>query len=248
LQAWCSGETGQFSDGSRLAEEAIRLAESTDHPDTRLWAYRGAGLLELARGEARQAASFLERARDVCRTHDLPVYVPVIDAELGHAYAMLGRSDEALPLLEGAVEQASGRKQVAILAQIMLRLGDGKLRVGLVDEAAAMGARALDLCQRQGDEGTQAHARHLLGEVERLRGVGHLDTAEGHYLRAVALAEGHHMRPLGARARLGLGLLGLARGDHAQAKAHLTEAVASFREMAMPACLREGESALRSLW
>ncbi len=248
LQAWCLGETGQFSDGSRLAEEAIRLAESTNHPDTRLWAYRGAGLLELARGGAQQAAIFLERARDVCRTHELPVYVPVIDSELGHAYAMLGRTDEALPLLEEAVQQATGRKQVAILAQMMLRLGDGKLRVGLVDEAASIGARALDLCQRQEDQGTQAHARHLLGEVERLRGVGHLDAAEGHYLRAVTLAEGHHMRPLMARCRLGLGLLRLARGDHAQAKAHLTEAVGSFREMGMPGWLEEGVSTLKSLW
>jgi hypothetical protein len=56
------------------------------------------------------------------------------------------------------------------------------------------------------------------------------------------------MRPLTARCRLGLGLLGLARGDHAQAKAHLTEAVGSFHEMDMPGWLEEGVSTLKSLW
>ena len=248
LQVWCMGETGQFSDGSRLAEEAIRLAESTNHPDTRLWAYRGAGLLELARGEAQQAANFLVRAREVCRTYELPVYVPVIDCELGHAYAMLGRTGDGLPLLENAVQQATARKQVAILAQMMLRLGDGKLRVGLVDEAASIGARALELSQKQEDQGSQAHSYHLLGEVARLRGSGHLEAAEKHYVGAETLAERCHMRPMVARCRLGLGLLWAAREDHAQAKLHLTEAVSLFRDMNMLAWLDRGTSALRALY
>lgn len=246
LQVWCLGETGRFRDGSRLAQEAVRLAESTSHPDTLLWAYRGAGLLELARGGAQPAIAFLERAREVCRAHELPVYVPVIDSELGHAYAMLGRTHDALPLLEGAVEQATARQQVAILGQMMLRLGDAKLRVGLLDDAASIGARALELCRRQEDRGNQAHAHHLLGEVERRRGPEHLEAAEEHYVRAAALAEDHHMRPLVARGRLGLGLLWRDRGNHPRARADLAEAASLFREMDMPAWLERVESALET--
>ena len=72
---------------------------------------------------------------------------------LGHAYAMLGLTGDGLPLLEDAVQQATARKQVAILAQMMLRLGDGKLRVGLVDEAASIAARALELESEAGRSG-----------------------------------------------------------------------------------------------
>lgn len=247
LQVWCFGETGQFSEGSRVGDEAIRLAESTNHPDTLLWAYRGAGLLHLARGEAHRAAVLLERAQGVCRTHDLPVYVPVIGSELGHAYAMLGRMDDALPLLEHAVEQATARKQVAILAQMLLRLGDAKLRMRLMDEAASIGAQALELCRRQGEQGNEAHVQYLLAEIERLRGSGHLDAAESHYARAVALAEDHHMRPLVARCRLGLGLLWRDRADNSRARADLTEAERAFREMAMPLWQESVESALKTL-
>ena len=247
LQVWCFGETGQFSEGSRVSDEAIRLAESTNHPDTLLWAYRGAGLLQLARGEAHRAAVLLERAQGVCRTHDLPVYVPVIGSELGHAYAMLGRMDDALPLLEHAVEQATARKQVAILAQMLLRLGDAKLRMRLMDEAASIGAQALELCRRQGEQGNEAHVQLLLGEIERLRGSGHLDAAEKHYARAIALAEDHHMRPLAARCRLGLGLLWRDRADDRRARADLTAAEREFREMAMPLWQESVESALKTL-
>src|SRR5262249_6261747 len=50
--AVCLSETGRFGEALRLAEESIQLAEERKHPDTSFWAYKGAGVAHLLRGDA----------------------------------------------------------------------------------------------------------------------------------------------------------------------------------------------------
>src|SRR5207249_1900797 len=70
----CLVEVGRLADSARYADEAVALAETTNLPDTLLWAYHGAGVHHLARGEVEAAASAFERAYGLCRTYDMPVY------------------------------------------------------------------------------------------------------------------------------------------------------------------------------
>src|SRR3970282_1358254 len=101
----CLVELGRFADSARYADEAVALAEADDHPDTLWWAYHGAGVHHLARGEAEAATAAFERAYGVCRAHDMPAYVPRISAELALALALGGRGAEAVAMVQRAAEE-----------------------------------------------------------------------------------------------------------------------------------------------
>jgi tetratricopeptide (TPR) repeat protein len=241
----CQAEIGAFSEAARHVEDAVRLAEATNHPDTMLWAYRGAGFLHLGRGDGPAAVDVLQRALSLVQTMDLPVYVPPISAELGSAYALGGRTDKALPLLERAVEVAVSRNQKASLPPIFLRLGEVSLAAGLLKEAAEAAARALGLFRAQRERGNEAHGLRLVADTASRE--NDYDAAEASYAEAMALAGEHGMAPLVARCRLGLGLMWQRRGEPEQARSNLGEATRRFREMQMNGWLKQAEAALASL-
>jgi transcriptional regulator with AAA-type ATPase domain/tetratricopeptide (TPR) repeat protein len=241
----CQAEIGAFREAMGLADEAIRLAETTGHPDTMLWAYRGAGFLHLGSGDGPKAVEVLQRALALIEAADLPVYVPPISAELGSAYALAGRADQAVPLLEHAVDLALARQQKASLPPILLRMGEVNLAASRLKEARESATRALELFRAQSERGNEAHGLRLLGEIASRE--NDVDAAEASYAEAMALAREHGMRPLVARGRLGLGLLWQRRGEFAQARSDLGESVRLLREMAMTGWLEKAELALGSL-
>jgi len=241
----CQAELGAFGEATHHLDDAVRLAEATNHPDTLLWAYRGAGFLHLGSGDGAKAADVLERALLLVQTADLPVYMAPISAELGSAYALDGRPDKALPLLERAVEVGLARKQKASLPPIFLRLGEVSLAAGRLKEAAEAAARALELFRAQRERGNEAHGLRLLADISSRE--SDYDAAEASYADAMALAGNHGMLPLVARCRLGLGLMWQRRGGRAQARAHLGEAARSFREMGARGWLAQAEADLGPL-
>ncbi|HTC25359.1 MAG TPA: tetratricopeptide repeat protein, partial [Gemmatimonadales bacterium] len=241
----CQTEIGAFGEAAVHAEEAVRLAEATGHPDTMLWAYRGVGFLHLGRGDGGDAVRVLERAFALIQAADLPVYVAPISAELGSAYALDGHPDQALSLLERAVEVAMARSQKASLPPIFLRLGEVNLALERTKEAQEAAVRALDLFRAQSEHGNEAHGLRLLAEIAA-RG-DDTDSARESYAAAMALASERGMRPLVARCRLGLGLMWRRRGESSLARAELTEAVRDLRDMGMRGRLEQADLALRSL-
>ena len=59
----------------------------------------------------------LERGRELCQTSNILLLFPGVASALGAASALAGRSAEALPLLEQAIEQApAGRLRVYLAA------------------------------------------------------------------------------------------------------------------------------------
>ena len=241
----CQAEIGAFREATALADEAIRLAETTGHPDTMLWAYRGAGFLHLGRGDGPKAVEVLQRALALIEAADLPVYVPPISAELGSAYALAGRPDQAVPLLEHAVDLALARQQKASLPPILLRMGEVNLAASRLKEARESATRALELFRAQSERGNEAHGLRLLGEIASRE--NDVDAAQASYTEAMALAAEQGMWPLIARGRLGLGLLWQRCGEFAQARSDLGESIRLFREMAMTGWLEKAELALGSL-
>jgi len=80
----------------------------------------------------------------------------------------------------------------------------------------------------------EAHARR--GDFTRARRAGEgpdAGEADGHYRRALALAEALGLRPLAAHCHLGLGTLHRRSGTRQQAEEHLRTAASMFREMGM---------------
>jgi class 3 adenylate cyclase/tetratricopeptide (TPR) repeat protein len=238
---------GRFTDAARRVEEAIALAETTSHPDTLLWAYHGAGLYHLARGEVRRATEALERAYAVCRTHDMPVYIPRISAELGLAWALGGRAGEAMPMLERAEEDAAARKQATSHSQVLLLMGEVYLLADRLDRALEATTRALELFRLQRERGHEAWALRVLGDIAARRSPIDADGAEEHYGRALALAVELGMRPLAARCELGRGHVFQAIGRSERAARAIETACAELRELGMTAELARAEDRLRTL-
>src|SRR5499427_6660679 len=242
--AVCLSETGRFGEALQLAEESIQLAEERKHPDTSFWAYKGAGVAHLLRGDAERATELLEQALEVCRRHDLPVYLSAITADLGHAYTQLKDIEQGLALLRQAVDGASRTNQ--LYAHYMLELSEGHLSAGHLREAREFAEAGRTLAGERRERGREARALTLLGDVARLEADPSGESSESFYQAAVNIAEPLGLRPLLARCLLGLGLARRHRGQETDAQATLTEATRLFREMEMPTWLSRAEDAARA--
>jgi class 3 adenylate cyclase/tetratricopeptide (TPR) repeat protein len=195
----CLVELGRFADSARYAGEAVALAEAGNHPDTLLWAYHGAGIHHLARGEVEAATAAFERTYDLCQTHDMPVYVPRISAELALALALGGRGAEAVAMVQRAAEEAGARKQVATYSQVLLLLGEVCLLAGRLTEAHAAAVSVLDRFRQHGERAHEAWALRLLGDVAAQASPADVAGADTRYRASRDLAAALGMAPLIAR-------------------------------------------------
>jgi len=242
---WCLAELGEFAAGMARGAEAVKIAEARAQQHGLIFAYRGVGYLHLLKGDLDKAIPLLERCLELCRALDLPGYLPWIASRLGYAYALSGRVAEALPLLERAVERAASTRTVGQSLRLAY-LGEVYLLAGRTGDAMEVAGRALDLSLRQKEQGYQAYARRLLGEVAAHRDPPDVETAEGHYRQAMALADERGMRPLLAHCHLGLGKLYAKVRRREEARAELAAAIEQFRSMEMTFWLLRAEADLGS--
>jgi len=84
----------------------------------------------------------------------------------------------------------------------------------------------------------------LLGEISSRPDRPDVETAEGHYRQAMALASELGMRPLQAHCHLGLGTLYTKIGRREQARSELSAAIEQYRSMEMSFWLAQAEAAL----
>jgi tetratricopeptide (TPR) repeat protein len=209
-----------------------------------LWAYHGAGVHHLVRREVAQATAALDRAHAICRTHDMPAYVSRVSAELGFAWALGGRVDDALVLLRRAVDAAAARKQATSYSQALLLLGEAALVGGRLDEAVEATRAALEHFRQRDERGHEAWALRVLADLAAARAPADLAEAEQAYRAAIALASRLGMHPLRARAELGLARV-LRRQDSAEEAATLVaQACDTFRATGMAADLASATAAV----
>jgi tetratricopeptide (TPR) repeat protein len=170
--------------------------------------------------------------------------IPAVALELSALSLPEGRAKEALNLVpeaRAAIEEV-GLRWWEALAE--LRTGEALFAAGRVDETRIAATRALDLARERGEQGQEARALRLLGEIAAHPRATAADVAEDHYRQALALAERLDMRPLVAHCHLGLGAR-TARAE--QAEEHLTTAATMYRQMAMPFWLEKAEAMMSDL-
>jgi tetratricopeptide (TPR) repeat protein len=240
---YCLAACGEFSVGLALGAEAVRLAEAGDFPTSRCAAYASLGYLSLVKGAFRPAIAFLEQGLDLCRRwHNLD-WLPECVASLGLAYALAGHLDDALPLLEQAVEQEA-MMGGGLGALRITDLSQGYLLAGRLEEARTHAARALVLARERQDRGIQAYALWLLGEIAARGDLPEGEPAETCYQQGLALVDELGMRPLQAHCHLGLGMLYAKTGQREQARTALATAIDLYRAMEMTFWLPQAEAAL----
>jgi class 3 adenylate cyclase/tetratricopeptide (TPR) repeat protein len=238
---WCLAELGEFEDGVRLGREAIRIAESVDHPFTAATAHAGIGSLYVRQGNYEAAIPILERGLDLCRVWKLSLWFPPIASALGVGYSLSGRVADALPLLEEAVEQSEGMRLGGWHSRVLTSLGAAYLIAGRASDALQTTRRALDIARRHKERGHEAWSWRLLGEIPLRAELGIAEAEEALH-RALTLATELEMRPLVAHCHLGLGKLYRRTGKREQAQEHLTTATTMYREMDMRFWLEQAEA------
>jgi predicted ATPase len=238
---------GQFTEGRRHGEEALRRATAegrwSEPPD----AYLGLGRLSLAQGDLEAAIRVLDQGLALCRTTDYWNAGRAIAASLGYAYALAGRLAEGRALLEEALRESRRIGVQQGQSYYAAWLSAVCLLAGHVDEARQHAHQALALALQYGERGVEAVALFHLGDVHAQADPPEVAQSEARYREALALAEELGMRPLQAHCHHGLGTLYAKSGKREQALAELSTAIESYRTMEMTFWLPQAEAALAKL-
>ncbi len=246
-RAWlvrCLTDLGAFSEGMAHGEEAVRIAEAVDHPNSLIYAYLGVGCLSLRKGDLSRAIPVLERCLDLCRVFNILLWFPETASALGCAYALSGRVAEALPLLEQAEQKGAALGTMGGHGLQVGYVSEAYLLAGRMEEAIQLAGRALALSRDHKERGYQAWALRLLGEIAAYQDPPEIAPAAHYYRQALDLAEELGMRPLQAHCHCGLGTLYAATGQREQARTALSTAIEMYTSMEMTFWLPQTEAAL----
>jgi class 3 adenylate cyclase/tetratricopeptide (TPR) repeat protein len=247
--AWlarCLAELGEFEESIDAGRRAVALAEELGSPYSMAAASSGLGYGLLVKGDLPAATRVLERACSVAREANLALYRPQASRLLGATYLFAGRIEEGVALVRTAADEVESKKLLMQHAVVLALLGEACLFAGRADEAATAAQRALALAQERGQRGDAAAAIYVLAEAAA-RGALESGDAEHYYQTAIALSGELGMRPLLARAHLGMGRLYLRAGARDQAEDHLLTATREFIVMDMPLWLRQATTTLSEL-
>jgi predicted ATPase len=240
---WSLADLGRFDEAVAVGEESLRMAQAIDEPFTLMHGYFGAGIPYLTRGDLARAIPPLQHGFALCRATEQHLWLGEIAADLGLAYALAGRIDDALPVLDFALNEAATAGPRYTYARQHAQVGEAYLLAGQPDEAARVAAIALDAARSQKRRGQEAAALWLSAEIagcalERER-------AAADYQHAMALASEIGLRPLVAHCHLGLGKLYQRTDKRDQAREHLATATTMYREMDMRFWLEQAEAEIR---
>jgi class 3 adenylate cyclase/tetratricopeptide (TPR) repeat protein len=245
-QALALSSLGRFAEARSHVQEALRIGESVDHPFTVAEALTGAGSLSLAQGDLGPAIDALERARVLIQAWNLQPWAVL--ARLGYAFALSGRPLEARDLLEEAARSATTMSSMGLERAIQLAwLGEAYLLEGRLDDAWQRAQEATSLARQHGERSHEAWSLRLLGLILSGRASPDVETAEGYYRQALALAGELGMRPLAAHCHFHLGRLFRATNRQERAREHLVTATRLYREMDMGLWLTRVEAEVREL-
>ena len=245
--AWALAEQGEFDEGMTRGHEAVRFAETLNHPYSQAFACRGLGHVYGMKGDFRQAVPLIERGVTLCREWNLHFVAPTLMELLGYVHAQSGRVPEGLELLRQGLADAESIGFAMFLTPAIAHLGEACLLAGQTAEAAGLAERALALARQHGQRSQEAWAQRLLGEAAAQRDPLDVTAAEGGYREAMTLAATLGMRPLVAHCHVGLGRLARRAGRPEQAQEHLSAAAAMWREMDMRFWLEQAEAEMRGL-
>jgi tetratricopeptide (TPR) repeat protein len=236
--AWALACIGSFDRAREQADEAVRLAEAFRHPFTTVWAHVGVGLTHHAQGRLPAAVRALECSMTLWRNTDSWAFMfPWVAEPLGHAYAVSGRLEEGVELLEQSADRSATMKVIPLLTRDLTSLSEAYLLAGRFSDARRSTDRALQLCRLHGQRLIEPEALRIAGEVSARQISPDVGGALHYQRQALTLATDLGMRPLVARCHFGLGKIHQRVGDLEQARQHLDTATTMFREMEMTSWL-----------
>ena len=236
---------GRLDEAVSHAAEAVRIAETADHPFTLVEALTALGGVFLVKGDLDTAVRALERGLALSREWKFTPWATL--SRLGYAYALSARLPEARQLLEEVAASDTTVNSMGVgQAMQVAWLGETCALEHQLHDAWRRAQEALAIAHEHQELGDAAWAHRLLGDIAVRRGdLTNVALAEDHYRRALAMASDLGMRPLVAQCRLALGTLHRRAGRQEEARECLDVAAAMYGEMDMRAWLERAETELR---
>ncbi len=227
------GRLGNFAAAIDTARKACLIADEVRRPADIAIAYWWAGFVLEHMGNVAGALEYLEHGFNVCRTSQINYLLPIISTSLGHAYALAGRAEQGIPLLEKALAFNRGAKFTYGEAWSGVYLGFANLLDnrygGILDQARNI----LELARKHRYRAIEVDALLLLGDVHRNPSAPAREEAERCYLQACDLSSELGLRPEYARCQMALGQLLMESGRQAEAERLIDSAVQLCRSMGM---------------
>jgi tetratricopeptide (TPR) repeat protein len=180
------------------------------------------------------------------RVENVSFFLPFITAPLGAAYALAGRVDAGIGLLEQAVEQAGSMGLVATQSLRLAWLAEAHLMAGRLEPARNHAQRALQLAEDRRERGRVADVQRLLADIEAEKADSDGSAAATAYRGALEAAQTLQMRPVVARCLLGLGCLSRRMGRRDDARRDVADALAQFSAMGMTLWVQRARAALEA--
>jgi tetratricopeptide (TPR) repeat protein len=232
-------ELGAFESAIAAGREALRIAETKNHPYSLANALASLGTAMLRAGRFVEAVDLVERDVEICRAFSFRDMLRNALSMLAAAYAQTGRWADAHTIMNESARVPSR------LSTSSVHLAEAALAAQPLPEARLHAEKALALSREQGAGGDEAWSLYILAVIDAGEVPASPKAASDYYLQALARAEALDMRPLIAHCHLGLGKLYRRADKNALAHEHLTAATTMYREMAMMYWLEKAEAEMR---
>jgi tetratricopeptide (TPR) repeat protein len=231
--AWIHCERGNFGAGIPIGEEALRLAESLQHPYSVGYASMHLAGEFVLQGEFRSAVNLCERGLAVSGMGALGFLSPWLGAILGYAQLFSGTVNEGVSRIQKAIDAHAAMGFGSWRSWLVSMLAEGLLLQGRYEESEKEAQGALLLAQECGEQRAEADIYRVLGDIEVHRMPPAPKAAEAHYNQGLALATKIGALPLVARCHLALGSLYGRMNNRGDGVVHIGRAADMFREMGM---------------
>jgi tetratricopeptide (TPR) repeat protein len=241
LGLWSLGHPDQAANTSGTA---LSKARALAHPFTLVFSLFFNGFVFMLRREADRALACVRELLREATTHGFSVYRKCGPALEAWAIAEQGRPREALPVMEGYLNDPLAPK--IFRPHFLAALATCYARIGRIDDGIACLTQGLAGLSESNARGWEAELFRLRGELSRLGGLS-ADSAATDYAKALQVARRQEAKALELRAATSTARLLADQGSRDRARAVLSGVYAGFREGFDTADLREASELFAGL-
>lgn len=236
--AWCLWTVGHHAQAAEHSRQALRLAETTEHPLTQAQALACASGLHVFRRDTRRVYDQADRAVTLATEHGLTYWRLVGLATRGWARAARGDAAAGVAEMRGALDTLAAIGTHLVRPVHLSMLADALALAGRANEALESLREAAAVAAKNGERFWEPEIHRLTGELHLSRAARVVDASRGRTLahasaafrQALAAARAQHARSLELRAAMSLYRLSRHTGDRAHARSALAEIYGGFTE------------------
>ncbi|WP_448205989.1 ATP-binding protein [Azospirillum sp. sgz302134] len=193
----CLAELGELTEGIRMAQSAVSIAEDSVHAFSTALAQLHLGLVNLIAQRFTDAIPTLKSALTITEAVRLHVYQPLTLGALGYALVKTDAFNEGASLLLASREHARMLGIKRSVPQLLIWIAEASLRAGQAEDALQNAQEAANLAHAAGQLADEAWARLALAKAHG--SLNQRSEAEEALLMAEMLANSLSMRTLADR-------------------------------------------------